>query len=285
MKLKKQIYTKIRINLLFFLNIILGCNMKKSNKTTIFYIISCISLFILLIGGGCYGIYMSVGLSFVRNGVSNITEGVARNVSFGATANFSYSMIGVITLSIFLIILSIFDFILLIKQITFFKQFKVVRESSIEQKIEKKVKNKTSIIVFAIILDIVAFIVGIIGIMVNARTFPSGNISWPLSLIDGLVSIFSLISIVLLIVKLKSRNKSLINTEPANKDKLAFATINVSDNNNQSLDIDQVEYQLLKLKQLKVSKIISNDEFESMRKNIIGVNTIDDTPENTNNND
>ena len=259
--------------------------MKKSNKTTIFYIISCISLFILLIGGGCYGIYMSVGLSFVRNGVSNITEGVARNVSFGATANFSYSMIGVITLSIFLIILSIFDFILLIKQITFFKQFKVVRESSIEQKIEKKVKNKTSIIVFAIILDIVAFIVGIIGIMVNARTFPSGNISWPLSLIDGLVSIFSLISIVLLIVKLKSRNKSLINTEPANKDKLAFATINVSDNNNQSLDIDQVEYQLLKLKQLKVSKIISNDEFESMRKNIIGVNTIDDTPENTNNND
>ena len=92
--------------------------MKKSNKTTIFYIISSLLLFTSLIGGGIYGVYISMGLSFVRNGISNISgDNIARNVSFGGSVNFSYSMIGVIILSILLIVISIFDFILLIKQV------------------------------------------------------------------------------------------------------------------------------------------------------------------------
>lgn len=251
--------------------------MKKSNKITIFYIITSFSLFVLLIGGGCYGIYMSVGLSFVRSGVSNITEGVARNVSFGATANFSYSMIGVISLSVILIIISIFDFILLIKQITFFKQFKIIRESKIEQKIENKIKNKTSIIVLTIILDIVSFIVGIIGILINTRTFPTRNIVWPLNLIDGLVSLFALLSMVLLIIKLKSKIKLKNISQDENQKNLAFVSLNEENTiNSQIIDIDKVEYRLLKLKQLKSSKIINNEEYEMMRKNIIGIENTND---------
>lgn len=248
--------------------------MKKSNKTTIFYILSSVFLFVCLLGGGIYGVYLSIGLSFVRNGISNMTgENVARNVSFGGSVNFSYSMIGVIILSIFLIIISIFDFILLIKQITFFKQFKVIRESKIEQKIEKKIKNKTSIIIFTFIVDIIAFLIGIIGIIINSRTFPQGGSNFMLNLIDGLVSLFSLISIILLIAKLKNKKSqnNLNNIKNSTNNINYSLDYNLSDSNSDNFDIDKIEYKLLKLKQLKSSKIINSDEYEKMRHVIIGV--------------
>ena len=76
----------------------------------------------VLAAGGVYGIYVSVGLNFVRSSLSNVTGGSgvgASNVSFGGTVNFESSMLGVIVLSIVLIILAIIDLISLIKQIIF----------------------------------------------------------------------------------------------------------------------------------------------------------------------
>ena len=85
--------------------------MKKSNKISVIYV--CCSLLLLgaLLFGGVYGIYVSVGLSFMRSSVSNVTEGVqnmgVNNVSYGGSVNFSSSMVGVIILSIVLIVLAI----------------------------------------------------------------------------------------------------------------------------------------------------------------------------------
>ena len=242
------------------------------NKVTIFYITSSVLLFFLLIGGGCYGIYISVGLSFVRNGVSNIVDGVAQNVSFGGTVNFSYSMMSVIILSIGLIILSIFDFILLIKQIVFFKQFRIIKDSNLEKGIENKVKNKSSIVFFAIVIDLISFAVGIIGIVINMQTFPNKNVSIPLFVIDGLVSLFAVISIVLLTIKLKSIKKNKKRQTETQKEKVQNDNKNKENNANfieKTPDIDKIEYQLLKLKYLKSSKIINLDEYDKIRKAII----------------
>ena len=113
--------------------------MKKSNKLTVFYVLSSVTLFLVLLFGGVYGVYISVGLNFVRGTVSNPVqnEGVS-NVSFGGNVNYSPSMTGVIFLSIVLIVISIFDFITLIKQVIFFKQFKAVKNSKITKTNQKR---------------------------------------------------------------------------------------------------------------------------------------------------
>lgn len=251
--------------------------MKKSNKISMFYIISSIALFIALIGGGCYGVYLSVGLSFVRNGISNITDAGAMNVSFGGTVNFSYSMIGVIVLSIGLIVLAIFDLVSLIKQMVLFKQFKLLKNSSLEKSIEKKVTSKSKVIFFAILIDVISFIVGIVGIFLNIKTFPSASMCFALYLIDALVSILAVVSIVLLVVKL---NNLKANKESV-KEELKIVTkkqdnTNLENDESQAsddYDINEIEYKLLKLKQLKTSKIISATEYDKLRNQVLNSNS------------
>lgn len=261
--------------------------MKKSNKTTFLYIISSVSLLLVLLFGGCYGVYISVGLSFVRSGVSNITEG-ASNVSFGGEVNFQTSMLGVIVLSTALIFIAILDFISLIKQITFFKQFGVIKDSSIVNSIEKKSKGKGKIIFFAVLIDIISFAAGILGILINIRSFPDSNMVWIIYVVDGLISVLSVMSIVLLIIKLKklkeekknkekntkninekltiSQNNESINIQKDNKETQIEDNLNI---NEEKINLNDIEYKLLKLRQLKSSRILTNDEYEILRKRVI----------------
>ena len=86
--------------------LVIEVSMKKSNKLTVFYVISSVSLFLVLLLGGIYGVYVSVGLNFVRsnsvpNEIAGGNNGLA-NVSFGGSVNYSPSMVGVIFLSIIL---------------------------------------------------------------------------------------------------------------------------------------------------------------------------------------
>ena len=238
--------------------------MKKSNKITFFYISSILLLFLSLLGGGIYGLYISIGLSYMRTSVSNITDTTGGLSEVGYN-NFSTgaSMTGVIVLSAILILLSIVDFICLIRQIVFFKQFKVVRESGIEKQIEKKVKSKKSVIAFAIIIDLLSFTAGIFGFIFNSRSLVNGNLIWVLYVIDALVSIFAVMSFVFLIVKLrhvkKLHSENFISSRQKDNDK----TMDYS-----NININQLENDLIKLKHLRSSKMITKDEFEDMR-NII----------------
>jgi len=255
--------------------------MKKSNKVSIFYILSSVTLLLVLVVGGCYGIYLSVGLSFVRNGVSNITNNGAMNVSFGGSINFSYSMVGVILLSIALIVLAVLDFVSLIKQIILFKQFKVFNNLDTEKTIEKKATKKTKVLFFAFLIDTLSFIVGIAGVFLNMKTFPSGSTSWPLNLIDILVSLLSLASIVLLIIKLRTIKKDREISENTSKEKtqnynnISENTVNYNEKLIDFMDIDEIEYKLLKLRQLKNSKVISQNEYEVLRNSVINSNKLD----------
>ena len=150
--------------------------MNKSNKLSLFYVLSSVLLFFALIGGGIYGIYISVGLSFVSNSVpESIDAGGISNVSFGGSVNYTPSMTGVIFLSIALIVISIFDFITLIKQIVFFKQYKLISNSTLEKKIEQKTKSKSSVIFWTILIDLISFTAGIAGLFVNNNSFVNDN--------------------------------------------------------------------------------------------------------------
>ena len=86
--------------------------MKKSNKVTALYILSSLFLFITLIFGGVYGIYVSSGVNFMGSAINNVTStnGIS-NVSVGGSAvNSNPSMSGIIILSIILIIIYVLDF-------------------------------------------------------------------------------------------------------------------------------------------------------------------------------
>lgn len=255
--------------------------MKKSNKVSVFYALSSVFLFLLMIGGGIYGVYVSIGLNFVKSSVSNITDGVgnASNVSYGGSVNFESSMVGIIILSIALIVLSILDFISLIKQISFFKQFKMVRESNLEKKIEKKTKSRAGLIFFVVILDIISFATGIAGIFVNMHSLVGNYIIWILYAVDVLVSIFALISLVLLVVKLKSRKKNgkaedeqkiKGNEDLAEDDKNPQKQNQLKEYKFGKIDVDDIEYKLLKLKNLKASKMISNEEYQKLHDHLLG---------------
>ena len=254
--------------------------MEKSNKITLFYVLSSLSLFFILIFGGMYGIYISVGMSFVRQTAMNVAGAPsgASNVSFGGSVNFEYSMVGVIFLSIALIVLSIFDLVSLIRQIVLFKQFKAVRESAIEKGVEKKVKSKKSVVALAIIIDIVSVVLGVIGIFVNAKSFVESSYAWLFYMIDILIIVLAIASIVLLVVKLRSFKKSLSEIQNGRTKKRRTQndvqekeskTIKVSD-----YDIDDFEYKLLKLKSMKNSKTITPEEYKTMRTKLLKENNI-----------
>ncbi|MBR7172308.1 MAG: hypothetical protein IKD36_00760 [Clostridia bacterium] len=252
--------------------------MKKSNKVSLFYILSSVALLLVLIFGGVYGIYVSVGLNFMKQSVANVAgaPGSASNVSIGGTVNFEYSMVGVIFLSIALVVLSIFDLVSLIRQIVLFKQFKVVRESVIEKGIEKKVKSKKSVVFFAILLDVISIVVGVVGLFINSRSFVGNNYAWLFYVIDILIVVLALASLILLIIKLRSFKKSIseIQQERAKREKDKQAsderiskTIKVSD-----YDIDDFEYKLLKLKSMKNSKVITPEEYKVLRAKLLKEN-------------
>lgn len=311
---------------------------KKSNKISLLYVISSSVLLLLLLGGGIYGVYLSVGLSFVRNGVSNIADGSAMNVSYNNFNN-ANSMIGVTVLSVALIIISILDIISLIKQIILFKQFKIIEDSKLTKKLEKKSKNKTKVIVFAVFIDILSFVCGVIGIFVNMRCFSSGSMCYGLYIIDGFVSVLALANIVLLILKYKKlkhlkenieeNNEIFYECEKDNDDSFESLSsqkdinnetqdennkieINICPNDENQEDsqeqlekntetegenmqietekedefnIDEIEYKLLKLKQLKTTRMITKQEYDFLRSNILGTSNLNYNDEQTFQND
>lgn len=240
--------------------------MKKSNKLTMFYVLSSIVLFLTLLGGGVYGVYLSAGLMFVRSNMQDFSGGnVARNVAYGGMSDsvVEAPSLGVMVLSIVLIVIAIFDFVSLVKQIVFFKQFKFVEDSNFEQSVEKKIKLKKSVVVFACVIDIVSIVVAVIGFFVNARGL-AGVSSWVFYVIDGAVCLFAVMSLVLLLVKLKNVKK--IHTE--NIEILKRKTTCETNLNDVDFDfVDKVEYFLLKLKHLKSSRVISAEEYDGIRKN------------------
>ena len=175
-------------------------------------------------------------------------------------------MSGIIILSIILIVISVLDLVSLIKQIIFFKQFKMVRESSLEEKIERKVKSKGSVVFFTILIDLFSFGAGVAGLFINSRSFVRNGILWILYLIDGIIVIFSLLSFILLIIKLR-QNKKLSNEKVGlSKQKQAHSVNAVEKNdNNKKIDLEDIEYNLLKLKTMRSSKMITQEEFNEKK--------------------
>lgn len=248
--------------------------MKKSNKLSVVYILCSVTLFAGLLFGGIYGIYISVGLNFVRSSVSNVADvgSGASNVAFGGTVNFESSMTGVIILSIALIVIAVFDLISLIKQIILFKQFKMVRTLKFEKSMEKKVKSKGSVVFFAVIIDVLSIIAGVVGIVLNARAFVGNNISWVLYVTDGAVALLALVSLILLIVKLKQSKNDKNTNEKKSRTKEEKQTEEDDEfglSQKLCLDIDRLEYALIKLKYLKSTKIINADEYLRLREKIL----------------
>ncbi len=128
--------------------------------------------------------------------------------------------------------------------------------------------KRCGVIFFAGLIDVLSLIVGVVGIFLNARTFVGNNLSWVLYLVDGLVAILSIISLVLLIIKIKQSKKFLEEHYKKHYNK-TYSNYNgklVSDND---FDIDRIEYSLLKLKYLKSNKIISAEESDILRNRIL----------------
>ena len=250
--------------------------MKKSNKLTVFYVLSSVSLFLVLLLGGIYGVYVSVGLNFVRsnsvpNDMAGGNNGLA-NVSFGGSVNYSPSMVGVIFLSIILIVIAVFDFITLIKQVIFFKQFKAVNDSKITKKIESKIPSKGSVIFWTFVVDILSLIAGIAGLFINNRSFAYGNeMSWLFYLVDGLVSVLSLVSIILLIAKLKNKATEKTAFKKATHKNGVSSSENKPKKKKKvdSNEIAQMEYNLMKLESMKKGKIVTDFEYKKLRKQIL----------------
>ena len=248
--------------------------MKKSNKLTVFYILSSILLFGSLIFGGVYGIYVSAGVNFMGSAMNNTptTAGTASNVGIGAANNVGMrpSMSGIVILSIILIIISVLDFVSLIKQIVFFKQFKMVRESSLEEKIEKKIKSKGSVVFFAMLIDLLSLGTGVAGLFLNTRSFARNGILWVLYLIDIVIVLFSLLSFILLIAKLKQNKKLIKENKGSNHQEIASKPAKEpAENSNNKIDLEDIEYNLLKLKTMRSSKMITADEFNELRQRIL----------------
>lgn len=248
--------------------------MKKSNKLTFFYVLSAVGLFLVLLGGGVYGVYVSVGLNFARSSVPNIAEnGAVSNVSMTGTVNYTPSMTGIIFLSIILVVISVFDFISLIKQIVFFKQYKIVKNSSLEKKIEQKTKSKSSVIFWTFLIDIISFVAGIAGLFINGRSFAGkSNFSWVFYAVDIAVSVLALLSMILLIAKLKNRSTEKNSIKPKQKNGSSQNGTDVETKMNRSVqpkDLSQIEYSLIKLDAMKKSKLVNDDEYKKIRKKII----------------
>lgn len=254
--------------------------MKKSNKISVCYIICSLSLLFALIFCGGYGIYISVGLSFMRSTVSNVagSSGEVKTVSYGSVASFESSMTGVIILSIAILLLAVFDIVSLIKQISLFKQFKIAE--TLDDKLGGKKKSKRGLVIgFAVLVDLLSIVLGISGIFINIRSFSSTNITWVLYAVDALISLLALVSLVLLLVKVSIKKKQSssplkVNTQQSIKGtEQPVKNVNISTTNN--LDIDEVEYILIKLKNLKTMKMITPYEYYQMRSKFLNVNVGD----------
>lgn len=250
--------------------------MKKSNKVSLFYVLASIALFLSLIVGGVYGLYVSVGLNFARSSVPNVAgcggAGGVSNVSIAGTVNYTPSMTGIILLSIFLVFLSVIDLIIMIRQIVFFKQFKVVRNSSITEKIEKKTKSKGIVLFWTFFLDIVCIIAGVVGVFINNRSFAGkSNFSWVFYAVDIAVALLALLSIILLIIKLKTKKNLESRDVSCNaNERKSKKEVEVLDSI-ETKDINQMEYKLLKLDAMKKSGLISSEEYNKIRKKIINI--------------
>lgn len=247
--------------------------MKKSNKISLFYILSSIALFLSLLVGGIYGVYVSIGLNFAKSSVPNIAEGGngIANVSFAGTVNYTPSMTGIIFLSLILVGLAIVDLIILFRQIVFFKQFKIIKSSAITEKIEEKTKSKGLVIFWTFFIDILCIVAGIAGVFINNRSFAGkSNFSWVFYAVDIAVAVLALLSMILLIVKLRMRKKMYDQEEcrpKPRKNKIESEQDEIFD----SGDINQLEYKLLKLESMKKSGLISQEEYNKIRKRIINV--------------
>ena len=244
--------------------------MKKSNKLSVFYVLSSLVLFLTLLGGGAYGLYVSVGLNFAKSSVPNIAGGgEVSNVAFAGSVNYTPSMTGIIFLSIALVVLAIIDFVILIKQVVFFKQYKFIRTSAVEQKIEEKTKSKGKVIFWTFFIDIVCIVVGILGLFINGRSFAGkSNFSWVFYAVDIAVAVFAVLSMVLLIIKLKKRKKEIEQL----KTKHAHVKSQTETSTKQKFDpkeINQMEYNLIKLEAMKKGKLISPEEYKKLRKKIL----------------
>lgn len=255
--------------------------MKKSNKISVCYIICSLSLLLALIFCGGYGIYISVGLSFMRSTVSNVSgnTGGVRTVSYGSVASFESSMTGVIILSVAILVLAVFDIISLIKQVSLFKQFKIAQ--TLEEKIGGKKKFKRGLVIgFAVIVDLLSIALGIIGIFVNLKSFESTNITWVLYAVDALISLLALVSLVLLLVKISLKKRQANAGEGAKvNDKANIETKARPKKENgpavNNFDIDEVEYILIKLKNLKTMKMITPYEYYKMRSKFLNIDVGD----------
>lgn len=250
--------------------------MKKSNKLSFFYVLVTLGLFFVLVGGGIYGIYISVGLNFAKSSVPNIAgSGEASNVALAGTVNYTPSMTGIIILSVVLVLISVFDFVTMIKQVVFFKQYKIIKNSKLEKKIEKKTKSKSSVIFWAFFIDIISFIAGIAGLFVNNRSFAGrSNYSWVFYTVDILVSVLALLSIILLIAKLKSRSKNDAKTPKKQREASREDFEGEAGRQSQVIeakDINQMEYNLIKLESMRRSKLVSQEEYNKLRKKIVAI--------------
>ena len=243
--------------------------MKKSNKTTLFYVLTSIALFVVLAGGGVYGLYLSIGMNYVGStgyaGEASNSNLRTMNVAYqnNVSSSVNGSSVGMIILSAFLIVISICDFVSMIKQISFFKQYKFVRNSSLLTSVESKNGSKKSTIVFAFIIDIVSTVAGGVGLFLTIRYYSGNGFSWLFYLINGLVSVLSIISIILLVIKIKQKRKC---SEQLKSEGDYFENL---DKKELVLNINKLEYDLLKLKHLKICKILQSEEYETLRKKII----------------
>ena len=125
---------------------------------------------------------------------------------------------------------------------------------------------------FAVIIDVASIAAGVFGVFLNMRSFVRNGILWILYLIDGVIIFLAVLSFVLLIAKLKhvKHLKSSNNDVFKNKhDKNVSNNQKCGETKQEKLDIDDVEYKLIKLKIMKSAKLINEEEFKQLRQKII----------------
>ena len=120
-------------------------------------------------------------------------------------------------------------------------------------------------------LDVVCIIVGILGLFINGRSFAGkSNFSWVFYAVDIAVALFALLSMILLIIKLKNRKKDL--EELKDKHSQIEKQKNIATKQKfEPKEINQMEYNLIKLEAMKKGKLISQDEYKKLRKKILNL--------------
>ena len=147
----------------------------------------------------------------------------------------------------------------------------MVKNSSLEKGVEKKVKSKGVVIFFAVLVDLISVTLGIVGICLNGRSFAGNNYAWIFYVVDIVIIILSVMSIVFLVMKLRALKPEKQNyVRELVKNQNTEESKNLGSKSNKTkYDIDEFEYKLLKLKNLKNSKVLTKDEYERIRSNIM----------------